>query len=73
MKHLTADQKGSGALCFSHSTALSRLNVPNGKTTRVAKYVSHTPKRVECGGVIIPQATWGFQWVKAMKATVCHV
>lgn len=34
MKHLTADQKGSGALCFSHSTGLSSLNVPNGKSPR---------------------------------------
>ncbi len=73
MKHLTADQKGSGALCFSHSAGLNWQNVPNGKSTRGGKYVSHTPKRVQCGGVIIPLATWGFQWVEAVEATVYQV
>lgn len=73
MKHLTADQKGSGALCFSHSAALSWLNVPNGTSARERKYVSHTTKRDQCGGVIIPLATWGFQWVEAVEAAVQYV
>lgn len=73
MKHLTADQEASGALCFSHNAALSQLNVPNGRSARGGKYVSHTPMRVHCGGVIILLDTWGFQWVKAMEATACHV
>lgn len=70
MKHLTADQKGSGALCFSHSAGLSWLNVPNGRNARGGKYVSHTPKRVNCGRVIIPPAAWGYQWVEDAESTV---
>jgi len=73
MKHLTADQKGSGALCFSHSAERTWLNVPNGRSVRRGKYVSHTPTRVQCGGVIIPVATGGYQWTEAVEAIVYRV
>ena len=42
MKHLTADQRGSGARCFSHSGALCWLNVSDGNNTGGGKYVSHS-------------------------------
>lgn len=69
MKRLTADQQGSGALCFSHSAALSWRNVPYWEEG--GTYISHAPKGVQCGGVIFPQVTWGFGF-EATEAAACQ-
>lgn len=45
MKHLTADQKGSGALSFPHSAALGWLNVLNGKSATGGEYMFPTHQR----------------------------
>lgn len=65
MKHLTADQKGSGALCFSHSAALREESKRGGNM-----FPTHQRELI-VEEVIISPANWGFQWVEAVKATVC--
>ena len=68
MKHLTADQKGSGALCFSHSAAFSWC--PKREECKRGGNMFPTHQRefiVE--EFIISPANWGFHWVEAVGAT----